>query len=109
MRGILESRVYAMDEGRALVLRLLQEIQALCRARNMFLHVVLLDALGNRQQSPVDEMAVLLSTARIEHSHLPFQVFPSTPLWLDGHLSRDGHRLLATHVLDVLRGEESLR
>jgi hypothetical protein len=89
----------------ALTVLLLRHIEALCKQRGMFFHVILL-MTANTYEADRREMERLraeLETMHIEHSDFLSRTFPSTDLWLDGHLSKYGHEVLGSHVQDVLR------
>ncbi len=90
--------------GRALSLRLLKEIGALCRSEQMFFHVVVMETTntGKVWRDELKGLADSLEVHGIEFSFFRSRVFPSADLWLDRHFSRYGHELLASHVLEVL-------
>ena len=93
------------NAGKEMSVRLLEEINLLCKKERMFFHVVLLDMANTEEawRDDLNQVAIDLAAANIETSSYHSQRFPSTDLWLDGHLSPHGHKRLAAHVLDELR------
>ena len=96
--------------NQALTLRLLKEIDALCKKDHMFFHVVLLVTSNTSKplRSEIDRLAAALASESIEHSRFSSHVFPSTDLWIDRHFSKYGQSLLALHILGILQGKEAL-
>ena len=92
-------------EGRVsfeITLALIDRMAQLNESRNMFFHVVILMThnahRGSWQWEPFERF---LSERGIGSSLFLSRRIPNTDLWLDGHLSGRGHRMLARHILDL--------
>jgi hypothetical protein len=96
-----ERNTEASEEQGDLALRLMLSIARLARSRGAGFHVVLL--------YPKDTPAWRKLQDGLDQALIPFLTFRGrqslgrTELWIDGHLNRTGHALLASQLLESIR------